>query len=38
MAFWYQTGTPTFKVRAPHAKERKLPSLERVQVFAKDFC
>jgi hypothetical protein len=37
VAFWYQTGTPTFKARAPHAKERTLPSLERVQVLAKDF-
>jgi hypothetical protein len=37
VAFWYQTGTPTFSARAPHAKERKLPSLERVQVLAKDF-
>ena len=30
VAFWYQTGTPTFTARAPHARERTLPSLERV--------
>lgn len=29
VAFWYQTGTPTFAARAPHARERALPSLER---------
>ncbi|CAK9037427.1 DUF2961 domain-containing protein [Durusdinium trenchii] len=29
VAFWYQTGTPTFDARAPHAKERVLPSIER---------
>ena len=28
VAFWYQTGTPTFPARAPHARERKLPSLD----------
>jgi len=28
VAFWYQTGTPTFEARAPDAKERKLPSLD----------
>ena len=28
VAFWYQTGTPTFKARAPHARERKLPNLD----------
>lgn len=28
VAFWYQTGTPTFAARAPHARERKLPSLD----------
>jgi hypothetical protein len=37
VAFWYQTGAPTFLARAPHAKERTLPSLERVHVLAKDF-
>ncbi|MBN1127219.1 MAG: DUF2961 domain-containing protein [Sedimentisphaerales bacterium] len=30
VAFWYQTGTPTFKARAPHAKERTLPNLDRI--------
>ena len=29
VAFWYQTGTPTFAARAPHARERKLPNIER---------
>jgi len=28
VAFWYQTGTPTFKAQAPHARERKLPNLD----------
>lgn len=36
VAFWYQTGEPTFKARAPHAKERKLPNLDRI-ISAKDF-
>ncbi|UCD53020.1 MAG: DUF2961 domain-containing protein [Phycisphaerales bacterium] len=29
VAFWYQTGEPTFKARAPHARQRALPSLDR---------
>ncbi len=37
VAFWYQTGTPTFTARAPHARERRLPSLERLTVYARDF-
>ena len=36
VAFWYQTGEPTFSARAPHARERKLPSLERVVAYARD--
>jgi hypothetical protein len=36
VAFWYQTGMPTFTARAPHAKERRLPSLERVVAYARD--
>ncbi len=36
VAFWYQTGTPTFTARAPHARERTLPSLERVVAYARD--
>jgi hypothetical protein len=36
VAFWYQTGTPTFAARAPHARERKLPSIERVVVLASE--
>jgi len=32
VAFWYQTGIPSFKVRAPHAKDRKLPNIERSVV------
>lgn len=35
VAFWYQTGKPTFQARTPHARERKLPSLDRI-VFAAD--
>jgi hypothetical protein len=30
VAYWYQTGTPTFDARAPHARERALPSLDEV--------
>jgi hypothetical protein len=30
VAFWYQTGRPTFRARAPHASERTLPSLDLV--------
>jgi hypothetical protein len=37
VAFWYQTGQPTFSARAPHARERKLPSLERVIAYAREF-
>lgn len=32
VAFWYQTGTPTFSARAPHARDRKLPSIDRLTV------
>jgi Protein of unknown function (DUF2961) len=38
VAFWYQTGEPTFTARAPHARERALPSLERVTAFARDYA
>ncbi len=37
MAFWYQTGIPTFEERAPEADERRLPSLARVSVQASNF-
>jgi hypothetical protein len=37
VAFWYQTGESTFAARAPHARERRLPSLERLSVRAADF-
>lgn len=30
VAFWYQTGTPTFTARAPHAQVRQLPNLDRI--------
>jgi len=30
VAFWYQTGRPTFKARAPHARQRTLPSLDTI--------
>jgi len=30
VAFWYQTGEPTFEARAPHARRRRLPSLDRI--------
>ncbi len=38
VAFWYQTGQPTFAARAPHARERKLSSLERTTAYARDFA
>jgi len=38
VAFWYQTGQPTFTARAPQAKERKLPSLERITAYAREFA
>ncbi len=38
VAFWYQTGKPTFSARAPHGRERRLPSLERQTVLARDFA
>ena len=38
VAFWYQTGEPTFEARAPHARERALPSIDRVVVNARDFA
>ena len=30
VAFWYQTGKPTFAARAPHARERTLPNLDTI--------
>jgi len=30
VAFWYQAGEPTFKARAPHARQRTLPNLDRI--------
>ncbi len=38
VAFWYQTGEPAFAARSPHARERRLPSLDRTIVCAKDFA
>ncbi len=37
VAFWYQTGESTFQPGIPPARERTLPSLERVLVAAGDF-
>lgn len=36
VAFWYQQGRPTFKARAPEAKDRKLSSLDEI-IMAKEF-
>lgn len=36
VAFWYQTGPSTFSARAPHARQRRLPSLERLVVRPAD--
>ena len=30
VAYWYQTGTPTFAARAPSAAERTLPNLDQI--------
>jgi hypothetical protein len=38
VAFWYQIGEPTFTARAPEGKERRLPSLERVTAYGRDFA
>jgi hypothetical protein len=37
VAYWYQTGEPTFNPPMPSAKERHLPNIERTIVYAKDF-
>ena len=37
VAFWYQTGAPTFAARAPDGRERTLPSLDRI-ILAKEFA
>jgi hypothetical protein len=37
VAYWYQTGEPTFDPPMPSAKERRLPNIERTIVYAKDF-
>ena len=38
VSFWYQTGEPTFTARAPHARDRRLPNLDRLIVPARDFA
>ena len=38
VAFWYQTGVPTFMERAPGADERRLPGLARVLLRASDLA
>ncbi len=38
VAFWYQTGLPTFAERAPGTNERRLPDLARVVVKARDLA
>jgi hypothetical protein len=37
VAFWYQTGQPTFSARAPDAAERALPNLDPIIVPASQF-
>ena len=37
VAFWYQTGEPTFDARAPEGPARRLPSLERLVIAASQF-
>ncbi len=36
VAFWYQTGASTFAARAPDAKARKLPNLDRIIAYARN--
>ena len=38
VAYWYQTGTPTFTARAPGIRERTLPALDRVIAYGCDFA
>lgn len=38
VAFWYQTGRPTFTARAPGAAERRLQDLSAVTVKAADLA
>ncbi len=38
VAFWYQTGEPTFTERAPDGKSRRLPSIDRATSYARDFA
>lgn len=35
VAFWYQTGEPTFAAHAPHARKRTLPNLDKI-IAAKE--
>ena len=37
VAFWYQAGESTFTARAPDARARKLPNIERVIAYGKDY-
>ena len=37
VAFWYQTGKPIFSARAPDARARALPDIERTVAYARDF-
>jgi hypothetical protein len=37
VAFWYQTGQPTFEARAPHARERTLASLDPIVSYGREF-
>jgi hypothetical protein len=36
VAYWYQTGEPTFTARAPEAAARRLPNLDRVIAYGRD--
>jgi len=36
VAFWYQTGEPTFEARAPHGRHRTLPNLDRI-IAAREY-
>ncbi|MGC9035331.1 MAG: glycoside hydrolase family 172 protein [Verrucomicrobiia bacterium] len=37
VAFWYQIGKPKFNEPVPDAKQRRLPNIDKIIVYAKDY-